>query len=759
MDDGFLNLNETLIKRFFMLKKQMNFSLLERIGNSLIIHSPLVSSIGLMNGKAGDVICLYHLHRILKKDVYEETIERLIDLIYEEIHSRTLLNFSSGLAGIGCCIEYLVRENFLETDDDTLEEFDEAVFQLDKNKYKPSEKFFDFYGPGLYYLMRTASKQHDWDNDAIKFLTFDLISIISSEKLHSETVEISNCYLVSLAGFISETKHLFPQKLVEEVSDFVNERLKSGDLNIVEKIILHNSLIRIDNQLNINDEIEKLTDTELLKACSDFACYNMVFPKIAAELQLPLQNKLNPVIEIESMQKQLFESDSGLTGLSGLYPFIAGMKQDKNVEQSSKLIPEINNDFINLYVFNETSRAAIYGIGTYINELILCLKNVVNMNLNVVQLNDENKEFTIEINERTTYWKISENKYHSNDHEKQHKLYYQSVVTLLKQYIPTTENMIVHFNYLKSLPLLNSMKSTFNCKTVSVVHYSDWFFLLNGNMSRLRSILVCGDNTDDFVAEHVLKSFGDEKLFFEASDHIICLASYMKDILCEEYKLKHKNISVVPNGLNDTYKPVNIREVRKRKYFNNREKIILFAGRLDDIKGLQYLISAFREVLKSYTLCRLVIAGNGIYDLYMKETKDICAKMTYTGLLDKSELYELYSIADIGVVPSLYEPFGYVAVEMMMHALPLVVTATSGLNEIVDDTCGFKIPIIEFFDEIKPDTSVLTDKILYLLQNPDKAKELGNNARRRYLEKYSTDVFRNNMLKVYNSLIIKSLTI
>jgi glycosyltransferase involved in cell wall biosynthesis len=154
-----------------------------------------------------------------------------------------------------------------------------------------------------------------------------------------------------------------------------------------------------------------------------------------------------------------------------------------------------------------------------------------------------------------------------------------------------------------------------------------------------------------------------------------------------------------------------------------------------------------------------VIAGNGIYDLYMKETKDICAKMTYTGLLDKSELYELYSIADIGVVPSLYEPFGYVAVEMMMHALPLVVTATSGLNEIVDDTCGFKIPIIEFFDEIKPDTSVLTDKILYLLQNPDKAKELGNNARRRYLEKYSTDVFRNNMLKVYNSLIIKSLTI
>jgi glycosyltransferase len=731
----------------------MNFSLLERIGNSLIINSPLVPSIGLMNGKTGDIICLYHLHRISKNDVCEETIERLFNLIYEEIHSRTVSDFSSGLAGIGCSIEYLVRENFLEADDDTLEEIDEVVFQLDRRKFKPSETFFDFYGPGLYYIMRTATKKHEWDSDATMFLAFDLISIISSEKLESETVEISNCYLVSLAGFISETKHLFSQKLVKKVSDFVNERLKSSDLNIVEKVILHNSLIRIDKHLNINDEIEKLTDTELLKTCSGFACYNMVFPKIVAELQLPLQNRLNSVIETESMQKQLFNNDLGLAGLSGLYPFIDGLNQNKNIGQSGGFIPEINKDAINLYIFNETKRAAIYGIGTYINELMSCLKNATNINLNIVKLNDESKEFGVETNEQTTYWKIPVSKYQGSDYEKQYKLYCQSVVTLLKQYVPTTENMIAHFNYLRSLPLLTSMKSTFNCKTVSVVHYSDWGFSLNGNISRLRSILTNSDNTNDVFEKSVLKSIEDEKSFFEASDHIICLASYMKNILSEEYKLKHKNISVVPNGLNDIYKPVKTRNVKESKYFNNREKIILYAGRLDDVKGLKYLISAFKEVLKSYRSCRLVIAGNGGYDLYMQEAKDICAKITYTGLLDKSELYELYSIADIGVVPSLYEPFGYVAVEMMMHALPLVVTATSGLNEIVDDTCGFKIQIIESSDKIEPDTSVLADKILYLLQNPDKAKEMGHNAREKYLENYSADVFRRNMSEIYNSLI------
>jgi glycosyltransferase len=732
-----------------------NFSLLERIANHLIINSPLTPTAGLMNGKAGDAICLYNLYRVTGNTVCAEVAGSLIDLIYEEIHSRTLLNFSSGLAGIGCFIEYLVRENFLEADDDTLEDIDEAVFQLDRKRYKPPDTFSDFYGPGLYCLMRTATKKHDWDSDAIKFLTFDLISIISSEKSQSEAVEISNCYLVSLVGFISETKHLFSPELVKEVLDFVNKRLKYDDLNTVEKTILHTLFIKINDHLNINEEIEKLTDTELLTACSCFSCYNMVFPQTVAELQMPLQNRLNSVIETESMQKQLFDSDSGLTGLSGLYPFIAGMQRDKNAEQSSEFIIKKNKDFTNLYVFNGTRRAAVYGIGSYINELVSCLKNATNINLNIVNLNDESKEFTIETNKRTSYWKIPGSKYHSNDYERHQKLYYQSVVTLLKQYIPSTENMIAHFNYLQCLSLLNSIKSTFRCKTVSVVHYSGWGFSLNGNINRLHSILADNSDITDILAKRVLKSVEDEKTFFEASDHIICLASYMKDILYEEYNLKHKNISVVPNGLNDTYKPVNIKKIRRNKYFTGKEKIILFAGRLDEVKGLKYLISAFSEVLKSYRSCRLVIAGNGDFDLYMKEAKDISAKITCTGLLDKPELYELYSIADIGAVPSLYEPFGYVAVEMMMHALPLIVTATSGLNEIVDDACGFKIPVTESDDKVEPDTAALADRILYLLQNPEKAKEMGHNARKRYLENYSADVFGENMMRVYSNLIKK----
>lgn len=158
-------------------------------------------------------------------------------------------------------------------------------------------------------------------------------------------------------------------------------------------------------------------------------------------------------------------------------------------------------------------------------------------------------------------------------------------------------------------------------------------------------------------------------------------------------------------------------------------------------------------VLKVDQNCRLMIAGSGNYDLFFQEINDICTKVTFTGLLQKKELYEIYQIANVGVTPSLFEPFGYVPVEMMMHELPIVATATSGLNEVVDESCGLKIPLIISPDNVEIDVSLLAQKIVYLLQNSAEAKELGKNGRKRYLEKYSSRVFGENMLAFYKSIM------
>lgn len=146
------------------------------------------------------------------------------------------------------------------------------------------------------------------------------------------------------------------------------------------------------------------------------------------------------------------------------------------------------------------------------------------------------------------------------------------------------------------------------------------------------------------------------------------------------------------------------------------------------------------------------MAGSGNYDKCFQECKDICSKITFTGLLEKQDLHELYQMADIGVVPSLFEPFGYVAVEMMMHGLPVVATATSGLDEVVDETCGFKIPLFVQLDCVEIDILLLAEKILYLLEYPAESNQMGANGRKRFLENYSSEIFYENMLHVYKLL-------
>jgi len=89
---------------------------------------------------------------------------------------------------------------------------------------------------------------------------------------------------------------------------------------------------------------------------------------------------------------------------------------------------------------------------------------------------------------------------------------------------------------------------------------------------------------------------------------------------------------------------------------------------------------------------------------------------------------------------------------MMMHELPIVATATSGLNEVVDDSCGLKVPVIEHPDRVEIDASLLAEKMLYLLQHPEEARKMGQNGRQRFLERFELSVFKKNMKNFYSNL-------
>ncbi|MDR0602926.1 MAG: glycosyltransferase [Bacteroidales bacterium] len=182
-------------------------------------------------------------------------------------------------------------------------------------------------------------------------------------------------------------------------------------------------------------------------------------------------------------------------------------------------------------------------------------------------------------------------------------------------------------------------------------------------------------------------------------------------------------------------------------------KVIVFAGRLDEVKGLGGLINAFKRILATHADARLFILGDGDFNVRLKEASGIWAKITFTGRVDKKTLYEFYGLADMGVVCSLHEEFGFVAIEMMMHELPLIVTETGGLDEIAEDgISGLKVPILTVNDKRQVDVKCLTEKMAFLLDNPVYAKELGENGRKRFLGKYDLPLFKEKMMNLYNSV-------
>ena len=425
---------------------------------------------------------------------------------------------------------------------------------------------------------------------------------------------------------------------------------------------------------------------------------------------------------------------------------------------------------MNIYLFNDKDSSARFGIGTYLNELTQALQ-CEDVHVHIVHLHAIRPAFEIETDRQNALtfpvenWYIPEVRNQNTFNGPLYKveLYFKNVIYLLRLHIRDTKDLVFHLNYNHCVELAKGLKEVFDCKIITTVHFMKWAFELQGNLQKLHAIKSKPANQQNPFEKLLCTTDEYEGLLYKEADRVIALSHNMKNLLCSEYHIEPEKITVIPNGLFDAYKTIVKHQIMPAKLSQKAalrckwrlsadESAILFAGHFLPVKGLVFLVRAFHTVLEKIPDCRLIIAGNGQYDAYIREAKGVCAKITFTGLLDRKELFELYQLADVGVIPSLYETFGYVAIEMMMHELPIVATATSGLNEVVDETCGLKVPVIESHDRIEIDTGLLAEKIIYMIKHPDEAMKMGSNGRKRFLKKYSLEIFQNNMLNFYNSI-------
>jgi glycosyltransferase len=408
-----------------------------------------------------------------------------------------------------------------------------------------------------------------------------------------------------------------------------------------------------------------------------------------------------------------------------------------------------------LYIFNASSRAATYGIGSYIDQLLNALKNT-DREFNLIHLHAQGNN--VEIVEKDGYKQINI-PFPRSQVKNAGQYYNRNVAYLLKEFIPEEKEseIVFHLNFMTNSGLVKQLKKHFRCKIILVSHYTDWSFSLLGDYSRLKKIVQKPKKElKDNLEKAVVKGLEEDVRMINKADCFVCVAQHTLDVFQKSGNIQQKKTLVINNALEDVYTPLPDKEksgLRKKYYLEEDTKIVLFAGRLDEVKGVSGLIRAFQKILLTHPESRLLIVGEGNFNEWLKEAADCWSKISFTGRIDKKKLYELYSLADMGIVCSLHEEFGFVAIEMMMHELPLIVTKTGGLDEIVEDgISGLKVPVKTINDKREVDVECLIEKINDLLNNSMLAKELGKNGRKRFLEQYELSVFRKKMLNLYENL-------
>ena len=307
-----------------------------------------------------------------------------------------------------------------------------------------------------------------------------------------------------------------------------------------------------------------------------------------------------------------------------------------------------------------------------------------------------------------------------------------------------------HFMEKKVAELSRSVK-------FDIIHIHDWLtaeagisskhFLNKSLVSTVHSTEVGRSqglhNPDSFLIDGI-----EWWMTYEAKRVIVCSNS-VKWELESHFNLPHDKVTVIPNGVEISNFNLNInREKVKRRYgIKPNERIVLFIGRLVPQKGVDTLIKAVPLIIQRHRDAKILIAGDGWSRTYLEElakSMGLGDHVRFLGFISDWELADLMVAADVLVVPSVYEPFGIVALEGMAAGTPVVATNIGGLSEIIEhDKTGVLV--------YPRNPESIAWGVNRVLSDHKYADWLVRNARKKVLEAYSWEEIAKRTVEVYES--------
>lgn len=258
-----------------------------------------------------------------------------------------------------------------------------------------------------------------------------------------------------------------------------------------------------------------------------------------------------------------------------------------------------------------------------------------------------------------------------------------------------------------------------------------------------------------------------EKDLFNKADRFIIVSQSMREIVQATHRVADKSVSVVYNGLNiDPFMnpPLTFEAASKlrRTIAAPQEKIVLFAGRLSPQKGISALVASAAKVVAEHPDVVYLIVGEPdtremvpVIDGLFQQYPTLQNKVKMLGKVPRKQLATLCQIADLVVIPSVYDTCPYMAVEAMAAGLPVVATGVGGLAEmIVHGETGLLVPVHKIADDRhEVDTEQLAAAQLAILADGELAKRMGRAGQRRAINEYTLDKMVEATIRVYRQVV------
>jgi len=271
----------------------------------------------------------------------------------------------------------------------------------------------------------------------------------------------------------------------------------------------------------------------------------------------------------------------------------------------------------------------------------------------------------------------------------------------LLQTLKGKETKIVHNNFVGKLHFTGKYGSTLyeeinNYAMVAgmiamqnefdVIHAHDWLTYLAGITAKEVSgkPLVIHVHATDFdrsggnVNPYV---FDIEKRGMEMADKIITVSNFTRDIVISKYGINPDKITTVHNAV----EPIDREALKATKGVS--DKIVTFLGRITLQKGPEYFIEAANKVLKKMNNVRFVMAGSGdmLNRMIVRVARlGISDRFHFTGFLAGDDVFQMYAMSDVYVMPSVSEPFGITPLEAIQSNVPVIISRQSGVAEVLN---------------------------------------------------------------------------